>query len=361
MLLLHLFRNVFVCCFAVLLSWTAAQPTWSQQLPPQRPLNNSRHVDRPTNRNGTLQQNTQRHAPTRERSGPNELQQSTGQMSAQLTNSDRAAWLAAKFQAAAKLNDFAAQRIKNQELEDFAQRTANQLDDTAQQLQLVVSGDDATNSRGASANQPDLSETVKDIGQAVQDQLDKRAARRDSSANAQSDAAQAASPQRDVTTGESSDAWRENRSRLEARASAGGDGSARDRVRVLLPALREELPEVVSLIAEAIETDNSKNSAWLRQEADIVNRVLAAKKEELGKYRGEELDQAYLGMLLATCLELKVEAQVVAEQTGDQVGRTLADVPQELTNTMRDARRMMEEQQRPVGQSRSAAQNSISR
>mgnify|MGYP006969373580 CR=1 FL=1 len=212
-----------------------------------------------------------------------------------LTDADRVSWLAAQLEDAAELNAYAVERLSDSKVEDFAKQNSDHLKQQATVArQAAVQRSDAAwqASRAHAEDAPDLSDTIGEIGDAVRDRLRERAA----SDNRARPAFEGQAGNREAVDARLANrrADRDDRnlaqpnsdsSRLERRRSA------RERLGVLLPAVREELPEMLEMLAEAIEDESTDTAAWVDHQTKIADRILEAKKEELARYRsGERFD-----------------------------------------------------------------------
>jgi hypothetical protein len=130
-----------------------------------------------------------------------------------------------------------------------------------------------------------------------------------------------------------------------------------DRVRVLLPALRKHLPEILELVGEAIEDGSSDgDTAWIRFHARAADQVARARQRELQQYRDDEFDAAYLGMALVASLDLGAKAEIVGRSSEGTVRNALDNIAADLDRDVREARRLMD-QQYSSGEGRSSQRN----
>ncbi len=247
------------------------------------------------------------------------------------------AWLADQYATAAELHQFAGERVKNEAVSRYAKHSAMLAEQAAGKLEQVANRLNQTVppvETGAEDGQ-DLSETVGEIGQAVQQRLEARAVKREPS--------QPPTLRNRVATEDEQQEARRRDGRLLDRVGDAPEGTARDRLRVVLPALRKNLPAILALVAEAIEDDGAgENAQWLKQQQQITDHVLKAKQDELAQYEGRELEQAYLGLALVSNLELRAATQTLADGTNTELQDVVSDMPKQLLQSMTEARQLME-------------------
>lgn len=256
-----------------------------------------------------------------------------------ITDADRVRWLAAKLQNVAALDEFAAKRISNRQVSQFAENATRQLKQQAALLEQAaeqrsqeawVAAREQGQSDQAQA-EPDLSETIEDIGEAVRGRMQQRADRRENAA-----AAQASNVQEAADRSADGDKVADNDDARRRRV--------RERLGVLLPAVREELPELLALLGEAIEDEGSGPAAWVGHQNRVDERILQAKQDELARYDGDRFDQAYLGMRLVTAIEVKAASEVVAQNTDQTLHELLAGTAELLQQQAGQCRQLMDQQ-----------------
>jgi hypothetical protein len=273
-------------------------------------------------------------------------------------------WLANRFSSAAELSRFAAEQTKDAGTQQFAQQHSQSLRRLANVLNQFADVQAKSLSSATDPNSPDFSETVEDIGQAVQTRLQQRAARdvpQDTPADTPTgDRSSAFETPNSDTVGpiepddrmdEDADGAERANGRIldRIRQREGREGTARDRLRVVLPALRENLPEVLELVAQAVEeeVEVGGTAAWVERQSEISNQVVQAKIKELQQYQGQSFDQAYAGMALVDTLELQAATRVIANSSTPEVQQLLANVPDQLQNFLQQSRRIKGDVGRP--------------
>lgn len=271
-----------------------------------------------------------------------------------LTDADRVLYLAAKLAHAAELREFAAEHAQNQEVKQMAQQAAQVLEQHATLLEQAASQHAAlrpAGQRAAGATDPDLSETVEEIGEAVRERLRQRAERRGE---------QDALEEPELTDdSREADSRRARGDRRDNRLVGGADRDARrERLRVLLPALREELPDLFEVLGEAVEDETVGAAAWVDYQQKVAQRVLQAKQEELNHYDGREFDQAALGMMLVEAIELQAIAKTVAEQATPSLKEIIGTTVGQLRAQAEESRQLMEQAYQREGAQISSTQRS---
>lgn len=251
-------------------------------------------------------------------------------------------WLADQYATAAELHQFASRRVKSEAVSRYAKHSATLAKQTADRLAQEANrlNQSVASVEKAAGNSPDLSETAGEIGQAVQQRLQARAAERERT--------EVRAARKPVATEHDDQGEGRRDGRLLDRVGEAREGTARDRLRVVLPEFRRNLPDILALVAEVIEDDGAGEDAqWLEQQRQIADGVLKAKKHELTQYDGVELEQAYLGLALVSNLELRAATQTLAGGADSKLQDVVTDVPQQLAQSMTEARQLMEQPRNP--------------
>ena len=267
-----------------------------------------------------------------------------------LTDADRTHW------QAAKLRQFAVEKTSGQEVRSFAKESAETLHQQATLLEQAAKGHaalrPATADSARSASDTDLSETGEEIGEAVRERLRQRAERRGGELAA-GDTPAIVEDDPELTDRRD----RDNARRERLLAGRGDREAARERLRVLLPALREELPDLFEVLGEAVEDETVGAAAWVDYQRKVAERVLAAKQEELQRYQGQEFDQAFLGMALVEAIELEAVAATVAQQAAPTLQEVVNATARQLREQAETSRTLMEQTYQPEGSQISSNQS----
>lgn len=274
-----------------------------------------------------------------------------------LTDADRVLYLAAKLEHAAKLRTFAAQRAQSDRVKAVAQQSAATLNQQATVLRQAAEQHAALRpetQQAVGAQDPDLSETVEEIGEAVRERLRQRAERRGEELAQEDDAQVDAVADVEIDEPALDDDGRRAVNRRDTRRERLADGrgdrdARRERIRVLLPALREELPDLLEVLGEAVEDETVGAAAWVDYQQKVADRVLQAKQAELERYQGKEFDQAVLGMLLVEAIELEAVAKTVAGQATPSLQQLLQTTTDQLRQEANESRDLMQKQYQRTG------------
>jgi predicted outer membrane protein len=290
-----------------------------------------------------------------------------------------ARWLLMDQRLQTEISTFAQQRTQNPQVKQFAARVAQTHGDLTRQLQQI-----ADEVPGADQQAGQLDDTLQELGEVVQDRLDQPG--RGLGIRGQRDAASdTAAPENNDRIGlrERRQAARDQRNDADRRADrdeGSNDGQRRLRDQIeqrreerqeaveerrderqeaiderqdlreqrrqdLRGFLRDNLPEVLDVVGEAIqaEAQQTVNSPWLKVEQQLGERQAVTLKEELGRYQGAEFDQAFLGYQILAHIRTIDAFKLAQQSASDELRQALADGITTVQGQLQQARLLMEQ------------------
>jgi predicted outer membrane protein len=279
-----------------------------------------------------------------------------------------ARWLVTDQRLHSEISTFAQQRAHNPQVKQFATSVAQSHSDLLQRLQQL-----AAVTPGAAQQAGQLDETLQDLGETLQGRLQQQPLARDAARarrqeireeRLEDQEAREERPDRrllnrlDRDRSDDSRADDESndvdqplrdqiRERREERLETAEDREAlRDERRQALRGfLRENLPEVLDVVGQALEEEAQQtvNSPWLRFHQQLGQQKSASLREELGRYQGADFDQAFLGYQILAHIEM-IDSLKLAQQTAtEQLRQTLADGILSAEEHLQNARQLMQQ------------------